>query len=123
VGFFVRFLFTPFPGLSSNVVFVDNAVGCVVTAPSDLVLTGTILQLLLTICEEDKIPVKRECPKLSDFAKGGVLITSTSRLALPVRQIFMPDGESVQLQTRSHIMDQLVEKVRQRIENASVQIL
>ncbi len=112
-----------FEGLSSNVVAVDEENGCIVTAPSDLVLSGTILQLLLAICEEESIPVKRESPKLSDLKRFGVLITSTSRLALPVKQIIMPDGTLEVIETKKRLIQHLVTKVRERIEAESVQIL
>jgi branched-subunit amino acid aminotransferase/4-amino-4-deoxychorismate lyase len=110
-------------GLSSNVVVLDDLNGTVITAPSEMVLTGTVLKLLLAVCAEEKIPVRRECPLLKDLAKYSVLITSTSRLALPVKMVFMTDGQAVQIETKAGLMQHLVEQVRLRIEAESVQVI
>merc|ERR1711991_225887 len=97
-------------GMSSNVVVVDDESGTVITAPADLTLEGTVLKLLLRVCEEHSFPVRRECPTLAQLKQGSVMVTSTSRLALPVNALYLPDGQKVALpfSERAALIAQLV---------------
>ena len=64
--------------------------GAVHTA-GDGVLEGTVRRLLLEVCEREGIPVKLTPPKLADAQKWeGALISSTSRLALPIDELYVP---------------------------------
>ncbi len=110
-----------FEGLSSNVVALDKT-GTLWTAPSDSVLTGTVLQLILQVCEASHISVKRVCPTVELLCASSVLISSTSRLALPVEKLFLLDGSAVQL-SFSEQARLLADKVRTRIVQESTQIL
>jgi len=53
-----------YEGLSSNFFALDRNTKTVVTAPLDSVLTGTILKVVLNVCEQHKIPVKFAFPNL-----------------------------------------------------------
>ena len=64
--------------------------GAVHTA-GDGILAGTVRRLLLEVCEREGIPVKLTPPKLADAQKWeGALISSTSRLALPIDELYVP---------------------------------
>jgi len=64
--------------------------GAVHTA-GDGVLAGTVRRLLLEVCEREGIPVVLRPPRLEDAGRWeGALISSTSRLALPIDQLFVP---------------------------------
>ncbi|KAI7821818.1 hypothetical protein BX661DRAFT_200578 [Kickxella alabastrina] len=57
-----------------------------VSAPRDSVLLGTIMKLVLRICERDNINVVYE-PKVDFHRWTGAFVSSTSRLVLPVSRI------------------------------------
>ena len=64
--------------------------GAVVTA-GDGVLAGTVRRLLLEVCDREGIPVIFRPPRLSEASQwDGVLISSTSRLLLPVDELYVP---------------------------------
>ena len=55
------------------------------------VLEGTVRRLLLEVCAREGIPVVLEPPKLQDAPRWqGALISSTSRLMLPIDKLFVP---------------------------------
>ncbi|KAG9070095.1 hypothetical protein KI688_009426 [Linnemannia hyalina] len=82
-----------YEGLSSNFYAFDRKSQSVVTAPLDSVLQGTILKVVLAVCEKQKIPVQFKFPNLRDIDHWeGAFITSTSRLVLPIETIILPDG-------------------------------
>jgi len=55
------------------------------------VLAGTVRRLLLEVCEREGIPVCMEPPVLADAgAWEGALISSTSRLLLPIDELYVP---------------------------------
>ncbi|OMH86161.1 hypothetical protein AX774_g275 [Zancudomyces culisetae] len=61
-----------------------------VTAPLDVVLKGTIMDLLLKICQKYGIAVDYRLPLLSELQTGawsGAFVTSTSRLVLPIYSV------------------------------------
>ena len=69
--------------------------GAVVTA-GEGVLEGTVRRLLLEVCEREGIPVVLKPPKLAEAASKweGALISSTSRLMLPIDELYVPaDGQ------------------------------
>jgi len=69
--------------------------GQLVTA-SEGILEGTVRRLLLEVCEREGIPVVLQPPKLADASKWeGALISSTSRLMLPIDELYLPrEGEA-----------------------------
>ena len=55
------------------------------------VLEGTVRRLILQVCQSNSIPVVLSPPRLADLTSWeGCLISSTSRLALPVDWIGIP---------------------------------
>ncbi|KAG0296640.1 Chitin synthase, class 1 [Linnemannia gamsii] len=82
-----------YEGLSSNFYAFDRQSQSVVTAPLNSVLQGTILKVVLAVCEKQKIPIEFKFPNLKDIDYWeGAFITSTSRLVLPIGTIVLPDG-------------------------------
>ena len=64
--------------------------GKVVTA-GEGILMGTVRRLALEVCERESIPVVLEPPDLKDVDRWeGCLISSTSRLLLPVDELYKP---------------------------------
>ncbi|RKP37012.1 hypothetical protein BJ085DRAFT_34126, partial [Dimargaris cristalligena] len=63
-----------FEGLSSNFLVVEPGEGPpgvrLVTAPMGSVLLGTILKLVLQICQDQHIPVEYRCPTLAELRGG-----------------------------------------------------
>ena len=68
--------------------------GAVHTAADGAVLAGTVRRLLLEVCAREGVPVVLQPPKLADAGRWeGCLISSTSRLLLPVDELYVPaDG-------------------------------
>jgi branched-subunit amino acid aminotransferase/4-amino-4-deoxychorismate lyase len=112
---------TVLEGMSSNLVLVTEA-GHVWTAPSEVTLEGTVLKLLLRVCEEDKIPVTRKCPSINLLKQSSALLTSTSRLALPIDTVYLPGGETASLQVSS-AAKRLVDRVKGEFEKYSERII
>ena len=64
--------------------------GAVHTA-GDGVLAGTVRRLLLEVCEREGIPLVLEPPSLASVAEWeGALVSSTSRLLLPIDELYRP---------------------------------
>lgn len=71
--------------------YVVTAEGALQTAGGGLVLEGTVRRLILQVCAAEGIPVDETPPRLTDLESWqGVLISSTSRLALPVDWVGVP---------------------------------
>jgi branched-subunit amino acid aminotransferase/4-amino-4-deoxychorismate lyase len=111
-----------FEGMSSNVCVMDRE-GVLWTAPTSRILEGTVLKLLLQVCEKEKIPVKRICPSLQLLREGSIMITSTSRLCLPVEGVYFPDSDELVPCAISEQAQHLATRVKAEIENYSVRIL
>ncbi|KAJ1656696.1 hypothetical protein IWQ61_003773 [Dispira simplex] len=100
-----------------------------ITAPPGSVLLGTIMKLVLKVCEENHIPVEYRYPTLSEARNGrwcGAFITSTSRLVLPIdiicirehgqsHEYRVPESETVEF-IRNEVRCQLM-KTAVRIEH------
>ena len=55
---------------------------------------GTVREVLLQVCEAEGIPVRLQPPMLADVDQWeGALVSSTSRLALPVDRITLPAAD------------------------------
>ncbi|KAK3835904.1 MAG: aminotransferase [Linnemannia elongata] len=108
-----------YEGLSSNFYAFDRKSQSVVTAPLDSVLQGTILKVVLAVCERQNIPVEFRFPNLRDIDHWeGAFITSTSRLVLPIETIILPDGSEKQFGEspaieliRSHVLQECQRRV------------
>ncbi len=110
-----------YEGLSSNVMALDSS-GTLWTAPAETVLTGTVLQLVLSVCEASQIRVNRQCPTVDLLCRSSVMISSTSRLTLPVEKLYLLDGTAVVLPFSDMAKD-LVGKVKERIDKSCTRIL
>ncbi|KAJ2849810.1 hypothetical protein IWW36_002363 [Coemansia brasiliensis] len=85
----------------------------VISAPLNSVLLGTIMKLVLRICEEDAISVEF-VPQLEPELWAGAFVTSTSRLVLPIENIvFGDDGQYEQRLSRDN---PLVMHLKLRVE-------
>eukprot|EP00892_Ulva_mutabilis_P003473 jgi/Ulvmu1/1498/UM011_0228.1 len=86
------------------------------------ILLGTVRDVLLQQCKEHGITVRLQAPSVEDMARwDGCIISSTSRLALPVDELQLWDG--VQYQIRSYSREGLITDidtwVTSAIESAS----
>lgn len=78
----------------------DYVIQC---ASLDHVLLGTIMKLVMALCEKEKIDIEWVFPRLQDARAGkweGCFLTSTSRLLLPIETIYSKDGRYVNPQIR-----------------------
>ncbi|KAG0280809.1 hypothetical protein BGZ95_008601 [Linnemannia exigua] len=88
-----------YEGLSSNFFAFDRDRRTVLTAPLDSVLQGTILKIVMNVCNEENIPVEFKFPNLKQTCEWeGAFISSTSRLILPIEKLVMPDGSVKEFQ-------------------------
>jgi len=79
-------------GLSSNFFAIGND-GNIYTAPDELVLNGSIRQLVLDVCQQNNLNVIFQCPNPKEISNWkGAFITSNSRVILPVKSIRLPEG-------------------------------
>lgn len=73
-------------GLTSNFVVLMN--NQIYTAPRGEVLWGTILNLVINLCQKEEIPVIYDYPRLDEMNNWqGAFITSTSRLLMPITEV------------------------------------
>jgi branched-subunit amino acid aminotransferase/4-amino-4-deoxychorismate lyase len=89
-----------YEGMASNffVIVNENGSPTLVTAGLEHVLLGTIMKIVLRVCEKRNIPVKWDFPRLQDAINGkweGCFLSSTSRLVLPIETIQLKDGRYV----------------------------
>lgn len=88
-----------YEGMASNFLAVrrdEYGQPVVMCAGLKHVLLGTILRLLVDICEKHHITIDWNFPRLQDAREGkweGCFITSTSRLLLPVETIYCSPNE------------------------------
>jgi len=81
-----------FEGLSSNF-FAVTKKGVLLTA-GDGILPGTVREVLLECCKREGISVELTPPRISDIANWeGAMVSSTSRLALPIDQLSYTSNE------------------------------
>ncbi|CAG8454028.1 14262_t:CDS:2 [Acaulospora morrowiae] len=116
--------FNIYEGLSSNFFAVlhnpDTRRPLVVTAPSHCVLIGTIMKIVIMICERDEIDFKFWFPNVLDGNQWkGAFITSTSRLVLPVDIMKFRDGRPMLKlpandETVEHIKNEVAKEILKR---------
>lgn len=85
-----------YEGMASNFFAVKevNDKPVIMCASLDHILLGTILKVVIAICEKNDIVIEWTFPMLQDAKEGkwiGCFITSTSRLLLPVEKIYVGD--------------------------------
>ncbi|OMJ11476.1 hypothetical protein AYI69_g4311 [Smittium culicis] len=92
----------------------------VATSPPSTVLMGTIMQLVIKVCEDDGIKISYTSPSISDLQTDqwvGAFITSTSRLVLPIETVRLRDRNS-ELRIGSNM---LVQHIKNRVEELAKQ--
>eukprot|EP00775_Hariotina_reticulata_P005354 gene5354-5590_t len=109
-------------GLTSNF-FVLSSAGEVETADAG-VLSGTVRELVLQVCQELNVPVKLQPPQLSNIDSWqGAFISSTSRLLLPAAEVMYegPFGHmhSKVFHEQHPILQQLEQRVKAEVVDSS----
>ncbi|ORZ03876.1 aminotransferase [Syncephalastrum racemosum] len=115
-----------YEGMASNFFAVCANPTRLVCAPLDHILLGTVMKIVMTVCEQKKIPIEWVFPKLSDARAGtweGCFLTSTSRLLLPIEAIHVKDGSPVTFTKHSETIEMLRQEVRKAIYQDATQIL
>ncbi|RHZ44919.1 hypothetical protein Glove_707g55 [Diversispora epigaea] len=118
-----------YEGLSSNFFAVlhnpDTRQPLVVTAPLHCVLEGTIMKMVVMICNRDGIDFKFWFPNIEDISQWkGAFITSTSRLVLPIEIMRFRDGRLMEkLPTGDETIIHIKNEVEKEILNRAFRIL
>ena len=104
-----------YEGLSSNFFIVMN--GLVYTAPLDAVLPGTVQKL---VAELFPLQMRYQFPKLIDVNLwDAAMISSTSRLVIPINKIHLENGDVVQLDPVNPFLMEVKDAVYRSILNKS----
>ena len=104
-------------GMSSNILVVQG--GAVYTA-RDGVLLGTVRNVILRVCRDNGIPVVEEPPKLDNVGEWeGCIVSSTSRLSMPVAEVQVVDPAADGEASVQHLpTDGLVARIDQLVLDA-----
>ncbi|PVU98395.1 hypothetical protein BB559_001603 [Furculomyces boomerangus] len=97
-----------------------------VCTPIDKILTGTIMQIVLQICKEDKIPIIYKSAALSGLQTGqwaGAFITSTSRLVLPISGVKIFDRSNILSVGYCPLVEHIKKRVFEHAKNESFKVL
>ncbi|KAI8384295.1 aminotransferase [Radiomyces spectabilis] len=88
-----------YEGMASNFFAVrkreTDGKSVVMCAALENILLGTVMKIVMAICEEDGIEFQWGFPRLQDARDNrweGCFLTSTSRLLLPIEALYVPDG-------------------------------
>lgn len=87
-----------YEGMTSNFFVVktrDDGQPVVVCAPLEHILLGTVMKIVMKVCEKHQIPIEWTFPQALDARNHkweGCFITSTSRLLLPIETMYFKDG-------------------------------
>ncbi|CAO3700172.1 unnamed protein product [Rhizopus stolonifer] len=109
-----------YEGMSSNFLAIKivNQKPVLICAGLEHVLLGTILKIVMTICEKENIEIVWDFPRLKEANEWeGCFITSTSRLLLPVETIYN-GSERIEFK-RSKTIEFLRQRVIQEILNTA----
>ncbi len=102
-----------YEGLSSNFYIVKN--NTLYTAPLDKVLPGTIQKLVCKIT-----PIIFDFPCLNEIQEWeSAFISSTSRLLLPIKTIYLLNGDKLELKIKSEFISNLMTKLENEIQSNS----
>jgi len=95
---------------------------CVYTAPLNSVLNGTILKIVIKICEQHQITIKYEHPKCNETQYWeAAFITSTSRLVLPIHELRI-GSNLIKLATDNLILRNIMKFVVEDLKMSSVNV-
>ncbi|OLY80489.1 hypothetical protein AYI68_g5414 [Smittium mucronatum] len=98
----------------------------IVTSPPSDVLMGTIMQMVIKVCEEDNITVSYKSPSISSLQTGqwvGAFITSTSRLVLPIEIFKLGDRSSFLNIGSSPLVKHIQKRIANLVKEDSVKVL
>ncbi|CDH55854.1 5-phosphate dependent protein [Lichtheimia corymbifera JMRC:FSU:9682] len=119
-----------YEGMSSNFFIVktrNDGQPVVVCAPLEHILLGTVMKIVMKVCEKHQIPIEWTFPQASDARNNkweGCFITSTSRLLLPIETVYFKDGSpTIHFTERSPTIDLLQSEVQQEIYQRAHKIL
>ncbi|CAM0142684.1 unnamed protein product [Umbelopsis sp. WA50703] len=118
-----------YEGMASNffVIVNENGSPMLVTAGLEHVLLGTIMKIVLRVCEKRNIPVKWDFPRLQDAINGkweGCFLSSTSRLVLPIETIQLKDGRpNVSFPSVSETIEAIRQDVNHELLKTSYKVL
>ncbi|CAO3682559.1 unnamed protein product [Umbelopsis vinacea] len=118
-----------YEGMASNFFAIvrENGSPILVTASTDHVLLGTIMKIVLHVCEKRSIPIKWSFPDLKDAIDGkweGCFISSTSRLVLPIETIqFKDERPNITFSSVSEIVEQIRNDVKEELLKTAYKIL
>ncbi|KAJ1668751.1 hypothetical protein IW140_000180 [Coemansia sp. RSA 1813] len=90
-----------------------------VSAPRDCVLLGTVMKLVLRICDRDGIQVVYD-PSVDFGGWNGAFVSSTSRWVLPIETIVYGHGDAV-AEHRLDASDPLVAHLRESVKNMAAE--
>jgi branched-subunit amino acid aminotransferase/4-amino-4-deoxychorismate lyase len=108
---------TVLEGLSSNFGVLTRD-GRLVTASDSLVLPGSVMKLVKQVCLELNVSIEERSPSIDEAADWqAAFISSTSRLVLPITQIFLDNTkDSIKIDSlSSSLLRRIQENVDQRI--------
>ncbi|KAG9063142.1 hypothetical protein KI688_004742 [Linnemannia hyalina] len=109
-----------YEGLSSNFFAFDRERRTILTAPLDSVLQGTILKVVMNVCNVENIAFEFKFPNLKQIHEWeGAFVSSTSRLVLPIEKLVMPDGNVKEFEpspTIELIRREVLKECRKRVE-------
>ncbi|KAL1926771.1 hypothetical protein VTP01DRAFT_5417 [Rhizomucor pusillus] len=119
-----------YEGMSSNFFAVrvkEDGSPVLVTAPLEHVLLGTVMKIVMAVCEQHRIPIEWTFPCIQDARAGkweGCFLTSTSRLLLPIETIYAKDGSAaIEFPHVSDTVEMLRQQVRKEISSRAYKIL
>ncbi|KAI8982023.1 aminotransferase [Mycotypha africana] len=110
-----------YEGISSNFLVVkDNVVYC---APLDHVLLGTMLKLVIGICEKHDIPLRWDFPRLQEVDTWeGCFLTSTSRVLLQVETVWV-NGQTYEFRNKCKLIQFIREQMSRELYESAVKVM
>ncbi|KAI9032521.1 aminotransferase [Phycomyces nitens] len=117
-----------YEGMSSNFFSVElkNGRPVVVCAPLEHILLGTVMKIVMAVCDKEGIEMVWSFPRLQDAKHGlwqGCFITSTSRLLLPIKSIGFKESAPVEFPESSETIELLRKEIQKEIHSRSYRIL
>ncbi|KAI9275443.1 aminotransferase [Phascolomyces articulosus] len=119
-----------YEGMSSNFFAVkmdEEGKPIVMCAPLEHVLLGTVMKIVMRVCEKHRIPIEWGFPQIGDARANkwkGCFLTSTSRLLLPIEGLYFNDGSApILFPEASEHIEFLRNQVQQEIYERACKIL
>ena len=100
----------------------NYASACAIAAAS--APQGSVRRAVLEACAEHGVEVVLEAPRVADAGRWeGALLTSTSRLALPVDALLLPGGAEKSFPPESKLTSDIQQWVAARVEASSRRVV